>query len=45
MRSLILTSILLTAMLPACSRHDGGAAGVDLTKYQQERDRICDTTN
>jgi hypothetical protein len=30
-------------MLPACSRHDGGAAVVDLTKYQQERDRICDT--
>lgn len=39
MRHLLLTSFLLLS----CSRIDsGGADGIDLAPYQQERDRICE---
>jgi hypothetical protein len=37
MRHLILTAILLTA----CSRQDNGESGINLSRYQAERDRLC----
>jgi hypothetical protein len=35
--------LILTFLLIGCSRIDSGTADLDLTKYQQERDRICAT--
>jgi len=33
--------LTLTLLLLGCSRHDGGASSLDLSRYQQTRDTLC----
>jgi len=35
--------LIMTFLILGCSRIDSGTADMDLTKYQDERDRICST--
>jgi hypothetical protein len=42
MRHLLLTfTMIYLAVVAGCSRKDNGESGIDLTKYQVERDRLC----